>query len=57
MENMNVKQMMIVQLLKLSEAPAEDAADALAVALCHAQTSRSLNALAGASGYARGRHK
>ena len=31
-------QMMIVQLLKLSEAPAEDAADALAVALCHAQT-------------------
>ncbi len=50
-------QMMIVQLLKLSEAPAEDAADALAVALCHAQTSRALSALAGASGYARGRHK
>ena len=50
-------QMMIVQLLKLSEAPAEDAADALAVALCHAQTSRSLTAVAGASGYARGRHK
>tara|TARA_B110000967_G_scaffold93393_1_gene95970 strand:- start:906 stop:1424 length:519 start_codon:yes stop_codon:yes gene_type:complete len=50
-------QMMIVQLLKLSEAPAEDAADALAVALCHAQTSRSLAAMAGASGYARGRHK
>jgi crossover junction endodeoxyribonuclease RuvC len=50
-------QMMIVQLLKLSEAPAEDAADALAVALCHAQTSRSLTAMAGATGYARGRHK
>ncbi len=50
-------QMMIVQLLKLSRAPAEDAADALAVALCHAQTSRSLAALDGASGYARGRHK
>jgi crossover junction endodeoxyribonuclease RuvC len=49
--------MMIVQLLKLSEAPAEDAADALAVALCHAQTSRSLTAMAGATGYARGRHK
>ena len=50
-------QMMIVQLLKLSEAPAEDAADALAVALCHAQTSKSLSVMAGASGYARGRHK
>lgn len=50
-------QMMIVQLLKLSEAPAEDAADALAVALCHAQSTRSYSVMAGASGYARGRHK
>jgi crossover junction endodeoxyribonuclease RuvC len=49
-------QMMIVQLLKLSSAPAEDAADALAVALCHAQTSRAL-AATGAKGYARGRLK
>jgi len=48
---------MIVQLLKLSRAPAEDAADALAVALCHAQTSRALAAVEGATGYARGRHK
>ena len=50
-------QMMIVQLLKLSQAPAEDAADGLAVALCHAQTSRSLAAMDGVTGYARGRHK
>jgi len=49
-------QMMIMQLLKLSSAPAEDAADALAVALCHAQTSRAL-AATGAKGYARGRLK
>ena len=35
-------QMMIVQLLKLSESPAEDAADALAVAICHAHTCTSL---------------
>jgi len=45
-----------MQLLKLSSAPAEDAADALAVALCHAQTSRAL-AATGAKGYARGRLK
>ena len=55
--NKSQVQMMIVQLLKLSRAPAEDAADALAVALCHAQTSRALAAVEGATGYARGRHK
>lgn len=33
-------QHMIKTLLQLSEAPAEDAADALAVALCHANTQR-----------------
>ena len=39
--------MMIVQLLKLSESPAEDAADALAVAICHAHSMRTNAALAG----------
>jgi hypothetical protein len=29
----------------------------LAVALCHAQTVRSLSVIPGATGYARGRHK
>jgi crossover junction endodeoxyribonuclease RuvC len=50
---------MIVQLLKLSESPAEDAADALAVAICHAHSMRTNAAMAGAGakGYARGRHK
>ena len=52
-------QQMIVQLLKLSSAPAEDAADALAVAICHAHSMRTNAALAGAGvkGYARGRLK
>jgi crossover junction endodeoxyribonuclease RuvC len=52
-------QMMIVQLLKLSESPAEDAADALAVAICHAHSMRTQAALAGSGvkGYARGRLK
>ena len=35
-------QHMIKALLQLSEAPSEDAADALAIALCHAQTRRGL---------------
>jgi crossover junction endodeoxyribonuclease RuvC len=48
-----------VQLLKLSESPAEDAADALAVAICHAHSMRTNEALAGSGvkGYARGRLK
>ena len=52
-------QMMIVQLLKLSESPTEDAADALAVAICHAHSMRTNVAMAGAGakGYGRGRHK
>jgi crossover junction endodeoxyribonuclease RuvC len=33
---------MVVTLLSLPRRPAADAADALAVALCHAQTRRSL---------------
>ena len=32
-------QMMITQLLKLPQSPSEDAADALAVAICHAHSS------------------
>jgi crossover junction endodeoxyribonuclease RuvC len=39
---------MVMVLLKLSETPAEDAADALAVALCHQhtkQTSQRMQAL------------
>ena len=50
-------QFMVTRLLKLSAAPAEDAADALAVALCHART---LNATAGMAQrvhYSRGRIK
>ena len=52
-------QMMIVQMLKLSQSPAEDAADALAVAICHANSRRTNQALAssGVKGYARGRLK
>ena len=51
--------MMIVQLLRLSEAPAEDAADALAIAICHGHSMGTQAALAGAGvkGYARGRFK
>jgi crossover junction endodeoxyribonuclease RuvC len=52
-------QMMIVQMLRLSQSPAEDAADALAVAICHAHSRRTNGALAGSGvkGYARGRLK
>ena len=52
-------QMMIVQMLRLSQSPAEDAADALAVAICHANSRRTNGALAGSGvkGYARGRLK
>jgi crossover junction endodeoxyribonuclease RuvC len=52
-------QMMIVQLLKLSESPTEDAADALAVAVCHAHSMGTSIVMAGAGvkRYARGRHK
>ncbi|MCV6606256.1 MAG: crossover junction endodeoxyribonuclease RuvC, partial [Porticoccaceae bacterium] len=50
-------QEMVVRLLKLSATPKEDAADALAVALCHAQSSRTKANLAGVSRYARGRMK
>ncbi|MDG0968431.1 MAG: crossover junction endodeoxyribonuclease RuvC [Porticoccaceae bacterium] len=51
-------QMMITQILKLPASPSEDAADALAVAICHAHSLHSKAALGNLSkGYARGRHK
>ena len=48
-------QHMVKTLLKLPAAPAEDAADALAVALCHAHTQQSMIKLAGSRGTRRGR--
>jgi crossover junction endodeoxyribonuclease RuvC len=48
-------QHMVKTLLKLPAAPAEDAADALAAALCHAHTQQSMIKLAGASTSRRGR--
>lgn len=42
-------QHMVVAMLKLQQAPQEDAADALAVALCHAHTRQSLIRLSGAA--------
>ncbi len=50
-------QHMVKQLLKLPSAPAEDAADALAVALCHAQTMRTASSLGGQFRYSKGRLK
>lgn len=48
-------QHMVTHLLKLSAHPQEDAADALAAAICHAQTWRNLVRMAGASGHKRRR--
>lgn len=52
-------QTMVASLLKLPDTPSEDAADALAVAICHAHGMQTGKLLAnhGSSGYARGRHK
>ncbi|MGL5948548.1 MAG: crossover junction endodeoxyribonuclease RuvC [Aeromonas sp.] len=51
-------QHMVTQLLKLSATPQADAADALAVALCHLHTQQSLIKLAGqAHSRARGRYR
>lgn len=47
-------QHMVQALLSLSRTPQADAADALAVALCHAHMSQSLARLAGVSGKVRG---
>ncbi len=48
-------QHMIKTLLKLSAAPQEDAADALAVALCHANTQQHMIKVVSARGFRRGR--
>lgn len=48
-------QQMVKILLKLPEVPPADAADALAVAICHANTRSSLVRLAGATSARRGR--
>ncbi|TQV86108.1 crossover junction endodeoxyribonuclease RuvC [Exilibacterium tricleocarpae] len=48
-------QHMVKVLLKLPAAPQEDAADALAVALCHANTQQRLIKMASASKFRRGR--
>jgi crossover junction endodeoxyribonuclease RuvC len=54
----NQVQMMIKQLLKLSQSPSEDAADALAVAICHAHSMHTKAALGNTTtGFSRGRHK
>ncbi len=50
-------QQMITRLLKLPAPPQEDAADALAVAICHAHSMTHQLAIKGVSGYARGRLK
>ena len=48
-------QHMVKHLLKLSATPQEDAADALAVALCHASTQQHLITMAQSKGFRRGR--
>lgn len=48
-------QHMVKTLLKLPHSPQEDAADALAVALCHASTQRHLVSLGGSRQFRRGR--
>jgi len=48
-------QHMVKQILRLSAMPQEDAADALGVALCHANSQQHLNMIAKATGFRRGR--
>lgn len=48
-------QQMVKSLLRLSRVPAEDAADALAVAICHANTENTLIRMAGVKSGRRGR--
>lgn len=48
---------MVCRLLELDEAPQEDAADALAIAICHAHLRTAINRLAQSSGFARHRLK
>ena len=46
---------MVKALLSISDSIAEDAADALAVAICHANTQTSLIRMAGANSFSRKR--
>lgn len=48
-------QMMVMHILKLQSLPQEDAADALACALCHAHSQQTLIKMAGAKAMRRGR--
>lgn len=48
-------QHMVTTLLKLSKTPQEDAADALAIAICHANTQRHMISIAGSRKFRRGR--
>lgn len=48
-------QHMVMTLLKLNKSPAADAADALAVAICHANTQQSLKLVSKAANYSRKR--
>ena len=48
-------QHMVKALLSISDSIAEDAADALAVAICHANTQTSLIRMAGANSFSRKR--
>ncbi|WP_086930020.1 crossover junction endodeoxyribonuclease RuvC [Agarilytica rhodophyticola] len=48
-------QHMVKTLLKLPKTPQEDAADALAIALCHANTQQHMIRMAGSKQYRRGR--
>jgi crossover junction endodeoxyribonuclease RuvC len=50
-------QHMVMRLLSLPAAPAEDAADALAVAICHAHSLSRHPDLTASKGYSRGRRK
>lgn len=50
-------QHMVMRLLSLPAAPAEDAADALAVAICHAHSLTRHPELTASRGYSRGRRK
>jgi crossover junction endodeoxyribonuclease RuvC len=50
-------QSMVTALLKLPSAPSEDAADALAVAICHGHSMGTMMTQSGSKGFSRGRYK
>lgn len=55
--NKDQVQHMICRLLKLNKSPQEDAADALAIAVCHAHSNQGLAGILGAKTMSRGRLK